>query len=66
MLCLDCEPSFLLLPRFIERILIQNNIKLEGGVLSVDDTVIEKPYSAPNYTELIGHFWSGKHHKTTG
>ena len=64
MLCLDWKPSFLLLPRFIERILIQNNIKLEGGVLSVDDTVIEKHYSAPNHTEIIGNFWFGKHHKT--
>lgn len=39
-------------------------ISLVGGVLSVDDTVVEKPYSDPNQAELIGYFWSGKHHKT--
>ena len=36
----------------------------EGGVLSVDDTVIGKPCSAPDATELIGFFRSGLHHKT--
>ena len=32
---------------------------LAGGVLSVDDTVIDKPYSNPAATELVGFFWSG-------
>lgn len=36
-------------------------LDLEGGILSVDDTVIDKPYS--QYTSLVKHFWSGKHHK---
>jgi len=40
-----------------------NHIQLLGGTLSVDDTVIDKPYSNPNLTELIGYFWSGKHHR---
>lgn len=35
-----------------------------GGILSVDDTVIEKLYSNPKNAELIGYFWSGKYHKT--
>jgi DDE superfamily endonuclease len=39
-------------------------INLEEGILSVDDTVIEKLYSNPKYAELIGYFWSGKYHKT--
>jgi urease beta subunit len=39
-------------------------INLGGGILSVDDTVIEKLYSDPKYAELIGYFWSGKYHKT--
>jgi len=39
------------------------HIQLLGGTLSVDDTVIDKPYSNPNLTELIGYFWSGKHHR---
>ena len=39
-------------------------LQLQGGVLSVDDTVIDKPYSDPDATELVGYFWSGLHHKT--
>lgn len=42
---------------------VKPHISLVGGILSVDDTVIEKPYSAPNQAELIDYFWSGKHHK---
>jgi hypothetical protein len=42
---------------------VEPNIKKEGGVLSVDDTVLDKPYSNPSKTELIGFFWSGKHKK---
>lgn len=38
-------------------------LQLQGGVLSVDDTVIDKPYSDPDATELVGFFWSGLHHK---
>lgn len=38
-------------------------ITLVGGVLSADDTVIDKPYSDRRKAELIGYFWSGKHHK---
>lgn len=37
------------------------NLKPEGGIVSVDDTVIDKPYS--QHTHLVSHFWSGKHHK---
>jgi Transposase DDE domain len=37
-------------------------LNLTGGVLSVDDTVIDKPYSNP--AELVGFFWSGLHHKS--
>jgi hypothetical protein len=36
---------------------------LRGGTLSGDDTIIDKPYSDPSLTELIGYFWSGKHHR---
>src|SRR3954468_6156135 len=39
-------------------------LQLRGGVLSVDDTVIDKPYSNPDTTEPIGFFWSGLHHKS--
>ena len=34
---------------------------MEGGTLSVDDTVLDKPYSQQGKTELVGYFWSGKH-----
>lgn len=27
------------------------------------DSVIDKPYRDPSKTELIGYFWSGKHHR---
>jgi len=37
---------------------------LTGGVLSVDDTVIDKPYSNPAAAELVGFFWSGLHHQS--
>ena len=32
-----------------------------GGVLSVDDTTLDKPYS--RHIALVGHCWSGKHHR---
>jgi Transposase DDE domain len=44
--------------------LVKSIINLKGGILSVDDTVIEKHYSNPNCAELIGYFWSGKYHKS--
>lgn len=42
---------------------VKHEINLIGGTLSGDDTVIDKPYSNPSLTELIGYFWSGKHHR---
>lgn len=42
---------------------IKLHIKLYGGTLSGDDTIIDKPYSDPKLTELIGYYWSGKHHR---
>jgi hypothetical protein len=39
-------------------------INLQGGILSLDDTVIEKIYSDPKNADLISYFWSGKAHKT--
>ena len=37
-------------------------LNLIGGTLSIDDSVLDKPYS--NHMELVGHFWAGKHHRT--
>ena len=35
----------------------------EEGVLSVDDTVLDKPYSQEGKTDLVGYFYSGLHGK---
>lgn len=40
----------------------KNKIELVGGILSVDDSVLDKPYSDTNEAEFINYFWSGKHH----
>lgn len=42
---------------------VRPHINLAGGTLSGDDTVIDKPYSDPKLTELIGYFWYGLHHR---
>jgi predicted peroxiredoxin len=39
----------------------KNHLNLEYGNVSVDDTVLDKPYS--QYMKLVDYFWSGKHHK---
>src|SRR5438874_2496296 len=36
----------------------KDKIELVGGVLSVDDSVLDKPYSDPKKASLIGYFWS--------
>lgn len=37
---------------------------LSGGTLTVDDSVIDKPYSDLKANDLVDYHWSGKHHKT--
>jgi len=37
-------------------------LDLKGGIVSVDDSVLDKPYSY--HMSLVGYFWSGKHHQT--
>ena len=39
----------------------KGRVNLIGGTLSVDDSVLDKPYSDQNKTDLLGYFWSGKH-----
>jgi hypothetical protein len=39
-------------------------LQLTGGILSIDDTVIDKPYSNPDAAELVNFFWSGLHHRS--
>ena len=63
----DSINRFLLRERYEAKDLfdtVKDLIDLKGGILSVDDTVIEKHYSNPECAELIGYFWSGKYHKT--
>lgn len=43
---------------------INSKIVLNGGTLSVDDTVLDKPYSNPLKAKLIDYFWSGKHKRS--
>ena len=38
------------------------HIKNHKLIVSVDDTVLDKPYS--QHMDLVGYFWSGKHHKS--
>ena len=62
----DIINRFLLRERYNPKDLfdeLKQHIDVIGGTLSGDDTVIDKPYSNPSLTELIGYFWSGKHHR---
>jgi len=61
----DSVNRFLLRERFTPKDLFDQakaQLELEGGVLSVDDSVLDKPYS--HHMALVGHFWSGKHHRS--
>lgn len=42
---------------------VKNYLNLTGGVLSGDDTVIEKLDSDVRKSQLLGYYWSGKHKK---
>ena len=58
--------SFLLNGKFEGKTLFKSvykSIDLVGGTLSVDDSVLDKPYTKRGTTELVGKFYSGKHHK---
>jgi len=39
----------------------KSDIDLVNGTLSIDDSVLDKPYSDPKKAALIDMFWSGKH-----
>lgn len=42
---------------------VREHLNLIGGVLSADDTVIDKQYSEVEKAHLIGYYWSRKHKK---
>ena len=63
----DSVNRFLLRERYTPEDLfneIKNLIILSGGTLSVDDTVVDKPYRDPQKSAFISYFWSGKHKRT--
>lgn len=35
-----------------------------AGVLSVDDSVEDKPYRGPSKSAFVDYFWSGKHKRS--
>ncbi len=43
---------------------VKLGVCLQGGTLSADDSVLDKPFTELEKTELVGFFWSGRHHKT--
>lgn len=60
----DSVNRFLVRERFNPKDLFDEGkarIELVGGVLSVDDSVLDKPYSDTNKADFIDFFWSGKH-----
>ena len=62
--CHDSVNRFLLRERFTPKDLfeqVKGDLILEGGTSSIDDSVVDKPYSDPAKSDLIGYFWSGKH-----
>ncbi|BAZ25294.1 transposase IS701 family protein [Kalymmatonema gypsitolerans NIES-4073] len=62
----DSVNRFLLRERYEPKDLfdeVKLNINLVGGTLSGDDTVVDKPHSDPKITELIGYYYSGRHHR---
>ena len=62
----DSVNRFLLRERYEPKDLfneVSPRINLIGGTKSYDDTVIDKPHSDPRITELIGFYYSGRHHR---
>ncbi len=62
----DSVNRFLLRERYEPKDLFEEiklDINLVGGTKSYDDTVIDKPHSEPKITELIGYYYSGRHHR---
>ncbi len=61
----DSANRFLLREQFTPHDLFKQaelQLDLKGGVVSVDDSVLDKPYS--QHMALVGYFWSGKHHRS--
>lgn len=60
----DSVNRFLLREAYEPKDLFHEAVKLlnpVGGTLSVDDSVLDKPYS--QHMDLVAYVWSGKHHR---
>jgi hypothetical protein len=42
---------------------VKDCLELVGGTCSLDDTVLDKFFSDMDVSELVGRFWSGRHHR---
>ncbi len=42
---------------------VKQGLNLKGGVLSANDSVLDKPFTEPETTELVDFFYSGRHHR---
>jgi hypothetical protein len=42
----------------------KDRVELSDGILSVDDSVLDKPYMDPKKASLFDYYWSGKHKRT--
>lgn len=60
----DSVNRFLLRERYTPKDLfeeVKGELNLDGGTLSVDDSVEDKPYRDPSKSALVAYFYSGKH-----
>lgn len=63
----DSVNRFLLRERYTPRDLfeeVKDHLIGTGGVLSVDDSVEDKPYREPSKSAFVDYFWSGKHKRS--
>ena len=63
----DSINRFLLREKYTPRDLfneVKENLTLTAGTLSVDDSVVDKPYRDPNKSAFVDYFWSGKHKRS--
>ncbi len=59
----DSVNRFLLREDYTHRDLfeeVRSGLNMKGGTVSVDDRVLDKPYS--QLMAFVGYFWSGNHH----
>lgn len=63
----DSVNRFLLRERYSPKDLFEevaSKVNLIGGILSIDDSVEDKPYRDPKKSEFVDYFWSGKHKRS--